>query len=93
MRHTKYTAMNTFLKLLMAPFALITVGAMRLSKQLTQFKLFEVYKHRMRHFALETELAALKSKYDYLNGKKTTTIFYFPDQSSANHHLEVVFRR
>ena len=93
MRFTKLRLKNVSLKFLMAPFALITVLVMRLSKPFIQFEVFEVYKHRIGHFALETELAALKSKHASLNGKKTTIIFYFPDQPPANHQLEAMFRR
>jgi len=93
MRFKKYLSTNVFIKMFMAPFALVTVLVMRLLKIFIHFKVFEVYKHRIGHFALETELAALKSKYDSLNGKKTTIFFYFPDRPPANHQLQVMFRR
>ena len=77
----------------MLPFALVFVIAMRISRPFVHFYVFEVYKHRIGHFALETELAALKSKYDSQKGKKSVIVFYFPDQAPANLQLEIMFRR
>ena len=77
----------------MLPFALVIVLSMRVSRPFVHFYVFEVYKHRIGHFALETELVALKSRYDSQNGKKSVVVFYFPDQPPANIQLEAMFRR
>ena len=77
----------------MLPIAYVFVLGMRICKPFIHFYVFEVYKHRIGHFALETELAALKSKYDSQKGEKSVIVFYFPDQPPANHQLDLMFRR
>ena len=80
-------------KSLLAPFALITVLMMRFFAPLIQFRVVQVYKHRIGHFALETELVALNSKYNLQKDKKSFTIYYFPDSPPANKQLDIMFRR
>ena len=89
----KYFSINVLIKLLMAPIALVAVLGMRFSRPFVRFIVCEVYKHRIGHFALETELIALKPRQDAQNGMKTVIVFYFPDLPPANHQLEAMFRR
>ncbi len=77
----------------MAPVALTVVLVMRVAAPFIQFRVFQVYKHRIGHLALETELAALDSKYNSQKDKRTVTIFYFPDIAPANFQLNNMYRR
>ena len=80
-------------KILLLPFALLAVFLMRLIRPLLLIQICEVYKHRIGHFAVETELIRLSTKKRRQSGQRVLTIYYFPDRQPANIQLEVMWRR
>ena len=66
---------------------------MHLIRPLLLIQICEVYKHRIGHFAIETELIRLSTKKRRQSGQRVLTIYYFPNRQPANRQLEVMWRR
>ncbi len=89
----KYASLGVIPKILLLPFAVLAVFLMRLIRPLLLIQICEVYKHRIGHFALETELIRLNTKKRQQSGQRVLTVYYFPDKHPANKQLEVMWRR
>ena len=89
----KYASLGVIPKILLLPFALLAVFLMRLIRPVLLIQICEVYKHRIGHFAVETELIRLSTKKRRQSGQRVLTIYYFPDRQPANIQLEVMWRR
>ena len=89
----KYASLGVIPKILLLPFALLAVFLMHLIRPLLLIQICEVYKHRIGHFAIETELIRLSTKKRRQSGQQVLTIYYFPDRQPANRQLEVMWRR
>ena len=89
----KYASLGVIPKILLLPFALLAVFLMRLIRPLLLIQICEVYKHRIGHFAIETELIRLNTKKRQQSGQRVLTVYYFPDKHPANKQLEVMWRR
>ena len=89
----KYASLGVIPKILLLPFALLAVFLMHLIRPLLLIQICEVYKHRIGHFAIETELIRLSTKKRRQSGQRVLTIYYFPNRQPANRQLEVMWRR
>ena len=93
LKFQKYASLGVIPKILLLPFALLAVFLMHLIRPLLLIQICEVYKHRIGHFALETELIGLNTKNRRRSGQRVLTIYYFPHRQPANIQLEVMWRR
>lgn len=80
-------------KALLAPFAAVSVIFFHLIKPILVIQIFQVYTHRIGHFALNTELARLQVHRQNQSGKKILGLYYFPSRTSSNSQLDLMWRR
>jgi len=89
----KRTFKGVATKALLTPFAVLSVIFFHLIKPILVIQIFQVYPHRIGHFALNTELARLQVHKQNQSGKKILELYYFPSRTPANSQLDLMWRR
>jgi len=90
----KYASLGVIPKLLLAPFAILTVLLFVLARPFIIIQVHKVKDWRLGHFATNTELTRLKTlQHNQTHNKKLLTVFYHGSIRSSNQFLTEIWKR
>ena len=93
-RFQKYAGFGIIPKIILLPFALITVTGFALFRPLILIQIHKVIDWRIGHFATNSEITRLKTiDYNNHHAKKLLTIYYFGSKIPSNNFLREIWNR
>ena len=93
-RFQKYASFGIIPKIILLPFALITVTGFALFRPLILIQIHKVIDWRIGHFATNSEITRLKTiDYNNHHAKKLLTIYYFGSKIPSNNFLREIWNR
>ena len=93
-RFQKYAGFGIIPKIILLPFALITVTGFALFRPLVLIQIHKVIDWRIGHFATNSEITRLKTiDYNNHHAKKLLTIYYFGSKIPSNNFLREIWNQ
>ncbi len=93
-RFQKYASFGIIPKIILLPFALITVTGFALFRPLVLIQIHKVIDWRIGHFATNSEITRLKTiDYNNHHAKKLLTIYYFGSKIPSNNFLREIWNQ
>ena len=93
-RFKKYASFGIIPKIILLPFALITVTGFALFRPLILIQIHKVIDWRIGHFATNSEITRLKTiDYNNHHAKKLLTIYYFGSKIPSNNFLREIWNQ